>query len=147
MRREGVAALFALAFGLAMVAGVIYTIHLVGAEVMATLLMVLAGALGTALVLAALALPIRAWRKNDNAVIERHYHDGTRTIVKEIRDGRVVEPKLYQLPAPPQNAGAFPELLRAAYQAGMLQQQGPIEAGYREVEPVELDEWEGEIRP
>ena len=107
------------------VAGTIYTIHLIGADTVAFLASTLVGAVATAIVLAALALPIRAWRKNDSPpVVERHhYHDGTRTIVKEVRlDGRAVEaPKLYQLPPPAQNPGAFPELLRAAYQAGSLQ--------------------------
>ncbi len=144
MKKDGVIALLALVLALGVVAGAIYTISLVGAEVMTTLLMVLTGAMGTALVLAALALPIWAWRRTDNRVIERHYHGETKTVVKEVHDGRVVEPKLYQLPAPPQDAGLFPELLRAAYQAGMLRQQrGP---GAEEVRPAELD-WDGEIRP
>ncbi|GAB4521537.1 MAG: hypothetical protein Kow0047_32460 [Anaerolineae bacterium] len=109
---EGLAFLGIVIFG-ASIAGTVYTIYLVGAETMRTVLLVMAGAISTAIILAALSLPIRAWRKNDAAPVEKHY------IKETVLDGRVPQSpdvKLLQLPAPP--SAGFPELLRAAYQAG-----------------------------
>lgn len=69
-------------------------------------------------------------------------------MVKETRvlDGRVAEaPKLY--PLPPQPAGAFfPELLRAAYRAGMF--NAPAADVYTEpaeAKTLSADGWDGDI--
>jgi len=123
--------------------------------------LIFVGGLTLALVIGASALPIRAWRRNDNPpVIERHFTDGTKTIVKETRviDGRTAQTdiKLLQMPAQPQ-AGAFPELLRAAYAAGHTALPGPRPPAYAEAElpAVDLaggtewetvDGWDGDIR-
>ena len=53
--------------------------------------------------------------------------------------GLAPQVKLLQLPAAPQG-GAFPELLRAAYQAGTLRgapQEPPIDAELRELGPAD----------
>ena len=98
-------------------------VWLIGADTLRTLALILTGAVALAVILAASALPLRAWRKRDPSGEAHHYHDGTRVIEKvHTIDGRAVtspEVKLLQLPAQPQG-GAWPELLRAAYTAGTL---------------------------
>jgi hypothetical protein len=94
------------------------------------------------------APPIRAWRRRDPTGETHHYHDGTRTVVKETRvlDGRVAEtPKFY--PVPPQPAGAFfPELMRAAYRAGMLNAPATEATSERSnISALPSDSWDGDI--
>jgi|GEM_PF-777677 len=152
---------FLIALGLALVVALGLAVWLLGGDRLMTLALILIIALGLALVLAAAALPIRAWRRRDPTGETHHYHDGTHTVVKETRvlDGRVAEaPKLY--PLPPQPAGAFfPELLRTAYRAGML--SAPATDVYTAAEkrlsdvytePAEAkalppDGWDGDITP
>lgn len=144
------------ALALALVGGVIYALWLVGREVVATLAGVLVGGIAAAVVLAALALPIRAYRKNDAPpVIERHYRDGTRTVERHTIDGRAPaqnDIRLLQLPAANQ-AAAFPELLRASYRAGLLAapngEANPQTVELREVDPATVSgaDWFGELRP
>ena len=76
-----------------------------------------------AAIIAASALPIRAAKKKD-PTNETRVLDGTRTVIRETKvlDGRAMtspEVKLLQIPAQPAG-GAWPELLRASYQAGLL---------------------------
>lgn len=139
-------------FALALIAGAITTAVLLGRDLLFILASVIVSALSIAVVIGAAALAIRAYRRNDNPpMIEHHYHDGTRTVIKETRvlDGREVttpEVKLLQLPAQAQ-AGAFPELLHAAFQAGALrgaapiQAEPPIEAEVTEIDPGNPSAW------
>jgi len=100
------------------------SVWLIGAETLRNVAYILAGAVALALILASSALPIRAAKKRDMTGEANHYyHDGTRTVEKiHTIDGRAVtspEVKLLQLPQQP-TGGAWPELLRASYQAGLL---------------------------
>ena len=155
-RRGGLGEKLVVALALALVAGALLSVWLIGSDTLKTMGLILVGAVAFALVIGSLALPIRAWRRKD--FVGDHYHtDGTRTIVKETRvlDGRVAEgPKLYQLPAQPQGT-AFPDLLRAAYAAGARALPAPGsrptggEADYAESDLREVDlgaEWDGDIR-
>lgn len=142
---------FLLALGLALVIGAALGVWLLGSERLMTLALILVIGLALALVMAAASLPIRAYRRRDMTGETHHIHDGTKTIVREVRilDGRQVtapEVKLLQLPAQAQG-GAFPELLRAAYQAGTLgnpaqrQAEAPIDADLPEVDPEDSAGW------
>jgi hypothetical protein len=152
-----------IALVVALIAVLGFAIYLIGSERLYTLALILVSGLVLAVIIAACAVAIRAWRKNDAPpVIERHFTDGTKTIIRETRvlDGRTIEaPKIYQLPAAPQG-GQFPELLRAAYQAGRISPQSSVlgqpTSGYRptsddseaELQPLDLgdeDGWLGDI--
>lgn len=135
-----------------------FAIWQIGSEFLRTLMLILTVAVALALVIVASAVAIRAWRRKD--FTGDHFHtDGTRTIVKETRvlDGRQpaqTDIKVLQMPQAAQ-AGAFPELLRAAYQSGMRSlpagsAAGPLN-GYHEAELPEVDfddseGWSGDIR-
>jgi len=130
-------------------------VWLIGADRLFILALIFVCALGLAAILAASALPLRAWRKRDLTGEAHHYHDGTRTIEKvHTIDGRAVtspEVKLLQLPAQPQG-GAWPELLRAAYTAGALgsgQQPGATVVRGQDLAEYDLtgdgDGWAGDI--
>ena len=114
--------LLAAAFGLAL----IFAMWQIGAGALRDLGLILVIGITLALVIGASALPIRAWRRRD--FTGDHYHtDGTKTVIRETRilDGRQLtqpEIKLLQMPAQPQGA-LYPELLRAAYQAGRISPQ------------------------
>lgn len=129
-------------------AGLIFGLWLVGGETLRTVLLLLAGAVALALIIGAAALPIRAWRRNDAqpVVKEHYYHDGqTKVIERHTIDGRTVEgPKLYQLPAAP-NGAAFPELLRAAWQAGQLTARRADETVDGEGHALTPDDWGGPL--
>jgi len=151
--KDEVTRAFLVVFGLTAVAMGVLAIWLIGSEMLATLALVFVSGLTLALIIVASAFPIRAWRKNDSPpVIERRIHDGTRTIVRETKmiDGRQALPpevKLLQLPAGNQ-AGAFPELLRASYRAGIRVAQSPeppVEAEVQELDPGEPAGWDGPI--
>jgi hypothetical protein len=99
------------------------SVWLIGADRLFILALILVGSVGLAAVIAASALPIRAAKKRDMTG-ETRVLDGTRTVIRETKvlDGRAVtspEVKLLQLPQQP-TGGAWPELLRASYQAGLL---------------------------
>lgn len=133
---------------LALVVGLGVAIWLIGEETLQKLAWVLVVAIALALVLGVSALPIRAWRRKDAepVQIEHHYHDGTTKVIeRHTIDGRPVaaapEVKLLQLPAQQNGGGAFPEMLRAAYRAGMLT-EGPAQFG--PVQDVGAT-WDGEI--
>ena len=135
---------------LALVFGAGLSVWLLGRDRVMTLALILIICLGLAVVIGASSLPIRAYRRRDMTGETHYVHDGTRTVVKEtkILDGRAIEaPKIYQLPAA-QQGGAFPEILRAAFQAGALAprgsatQEAPIDAEVRE---LTADGWDGDI--
>ena len=152
---------FLLAAAVAMLAALGVFLFLVGAETLRLVALVIGGAVALAVILGASALPIRAYRRKDMTGETHHYHEGTKTIVKETRvlDGRAIEaPKIYQLPAQPQG-GAFPELLRAAFQAGALT-DGRASRGVHDYQPAQpdrelreldldpdVDGWEGDVTP
>ena len=122
----------------ALVGGVIFAINLIGSVALTALAFLLVGGMALTGVLAASALPIRAWRKNDARPIERQ-------IIREVRilDNRPAP--VPQLPAPTQPPfGVFPELLRASYQAGALNNR-PGEVVDGEVRQMPADGWDGEI--
>lgn len=138
---------------LAMIGGVIYALWLIGREGVLVLAGVFTGGVVLAALTAASALPIRAYRKNDSPpVVEHHYHDGTRTVEKiHTLDGRMPgggDIRLLQLPQTGA-AGAFPELLRASYRAGLLaapngnQVDQPQSGELRELDPAN-PEWANE---
>jgi len=143
-----------------------FMVWLIGADLF-ILAAVLTGAVGMAAIIAASALPIRAWRKQDMTGEANHYyHDGTRTVEKvHTIDGRTAnnDIRLLQLPAAGQ-ATAYPELLRASYRAGLLAAPGgeqPQPAELRQVDPAtttaddwnysiaggDFNDWNGTLRP
>jgi hypothetical protein len=141
-------AILTLALAVAAVLGV----YLIGGDRLFILAAVFIGGLVLAGLIAASALPIRAWRKNDSPpVVEKHvYHEGRQIIRERVIDGRqptAPEVRLLQLPAQASAMGVFPELLRAAYQAGALQPpaaraEQPMAAEPGEPDP---DAWSGDI--
>jgi hypothetical protein len=139
MNERDVSGLYAI-LGLALAMTFGFGLWLIGGPTLRIVALIVGACGGVALLAVGAALVIRAWRKNDNppAVIERHY-----TLERHTLDGRQIEaPKLYQLSAPP-SGGAFPDLLRAAYQAGALRpQEPPVDGQARELSP---DEWDGHI--
>ena len=149
---------FYIVLGLALVAGMILAVWLIGSERLATLALILVIALAVAGVIAASALPIRAYRKRDltGETIHR-YHDGTKTVIKETRviDGRQTAPevKLLQLPQAQGSGALFPELLRASYRAGMLgagQDPTDVVDGKRPIHrlgEIDANGWGGRIDP
>ena len=163
MRNETVSGL-GTALALALIAGALLAVWLIGSDTLRTLGLILIIGLTLAAVIGASALPIRAWRRRDHTGETHYVHEGTKTIVRETRilDGRTIEaPKIYQLPAAPQG-GAFPELLRAAYAAGRIgphsSSLGQPPRGYQatpdysegEITEVDLgadDGWSGDITP
>lgn len=123
------------ALALALVGGALLTVWLVR-DALVVLAAVFVGGLVVAGITAAAALPIRAWRKNDAAPIEKQ-------VIREVRviDSR---PPAVQLPAPAQPYGVFPELLRASYRAGLLAQPGAVvDAQVRQLPAG--DGWDGDI--
>lgn len=161
MKNETVSGL-GIALALALIAGALLAVWLIGSDTLRTLGLILIIGLTLAAVIGASALPIRAWRRKDHTGETHYVHEGTKTIVRETRilDGRAIEaPKIYQLPAAPQG-GAFPELLRAAYAAGRIgpsSSLGQQPRGYQpgpdysegEITEVDLgdDGWSGDITP
>lgn len=144
--------LLILTVAVALLGALLLAVWLIGADRLYVLALILGGALALAIVLGAAALPIRAYKRRDNTGEVHHYHDGTKTIVRErILDGQAPEVKLLQLPAQPQG-GAFPELLRAAYQAGALTDRRNVGDPWqdRELREIDLDPdregWEGDIK-
>lgn len=134
--------------GLALAGALGWGLYLIGGETLRTVAIILAVSLGLALLIGAGAVFARAWRKNDAPpIVEKHfYHDGTRTIERHTIDGTQQKPVLYQLPAQ-QGGPAFPDVLRAAYTAGLLtsgKREEPIEGQAREL-PPDPDEWGGPI--
>lgn len=150
--RSGSAALqVGLLLAAAVTAMMVFAIWQIGSEFLRTLALILVAALAIGIVLVASALPIRAWRRRD-ATGETRIMDGTKTVIRETRviDGRSIEaPKLYQLPSQAQGA-MFPDLLRAAMQAGAIGSRSQaanneyIEAEVHELGP-EPEGWDGDI--
>jgi len=145
---NGLVVFFGLVFGLAVVAGVIWVAWLVR-DVLSGVVFVLVGGLVLAVLLAASALPIRAWKRTDGKPIERehYYHDGTVTKETRILDGRTQgEIKLLQLPPSPQSAGLLTaDMLRAAFLAGTLRlPDGRTTTSTGEDEGPE--DWDGTVR-
>jgi len=123
---------------LAVVGGVIFGLWLIGREAVMVLAGLLVGGLALAGIIAASALPIRAWRKNDAKPIERQ-------VIREVRILDSRPQPVPQLPPPTQPPfGVFPELLRASYQAGRLSAR-PGEAIDAEVRELPADGWDGDI--
>lgn len=143
MKNETVSGL-GIALALALITAAVLTVYLLGADRLFILAVILVGGLVVAGSIAASALAIRAYRKNDSPpVIEKHiYHEGRQIIRERVIEGRQVtapEVKLLQLPAQA-HGGAFPELLRAAYQAGTLRvapPAAPVDAELRELDPLD----------
>ena len=133
---------------LALVGGLVYIAYLLGGDTLTWLAFLAVGGAVAALLVFASAFPIKAWRSNQQPE-QHHFH------TKEVRilDGRRSEaPKLYQLPAQPQS-GLFPEMMRAAYQAGLLGTgERPPEAPAEDLVDPEMREldpgaWQGDITP
>jgi hypothetical protein len=149
---------FFIALGLAIVVALALAVWLIGASTLQTIALILGAGAAVAAILAASALPIRAYRRRDQTGETHYVHDGTKTIVRETRilDGRQVtaqEVKLLQLPAQA-NGGAYPELLRAAFAAGTMrlpaqrQETAVPDQDLAELDLTgDLDGWGGEIRP
>lgn len=132
-----VLAIMAVAAVLALIGGVIYALWLIGAETTRALaFLLLGGGLLVGLVWAA-QFPLRAWRSNQQP--ERHiYHDR----VREIHHVPVPDPRVTpSLPTmrPAETPPAYPELLRAAFLAGVYGSQATAPAA-----SIELAPWDGE---
>jgi hypothetical protein len=133
------------ALAVALVGGALLAVWLIGAETLRIMGLVLIGGLALAGIVAATALPIRAWRKRDGVPIEKHvFHEGRQVIRERVIDSR---PALPVLPGPQQAPfGVFPELLQASYRAGLLAQPGAVvDAEVRALGPA--DGWNGDIAP
>lgn len=129
---------------LALIGGVIYALWLIGAETTRALaFLLLGGGLLVGLVWAA-QFPLRAWRSNQQP--ERHiYHDR----VREIHHVPVPDPRVAPaLPALPEarsfeSPPAYPELLRAAFLAGLYGSQIGAQGTATELAPWDAgDDWE-----
>lgn len=152
MKSESPLAPFLVILALALAVAAALGVYLIGGDRLFLLAAVFVGGLVSAGVIAASALLIRAWRKNDSPpVVEKHvYHEGRQIIRERVLDGRqpmAPEVRLLQLPAQASAMGVFPELLRAAYQAGALQpptarSEQPMDAELREPGP---DDWSGDM--
>jgi len=132
--------IMAVAAVLALIGGVIYALWLIGAETARSLaFLLLGGGLLVGLVWTA-QFPLRAWRSNQQP--ERHiYHDRVREIHHvPVPDPRVT-PSLPALPTmrPAEIPPAYPELLRAAFLAGVYGSQVSAPAASTELAP-----WDGE---
>lgn len=145
MSRSGrILALLAAAAALALIVGVIYALWLLGAEtVRALAFLLLGGGLVVGLAWAA-QFPLRAWRSNQQP--ERHvYHDRVREIHHvPVPDPRV-PPALPALPAARalESPPAYPELLRAAFLAGVYGSQVGAQGTSAELGPWHADDdWE-----
>ena len=129
---------------LALIGGVIYALWLIGAETARALaFLLLGGGLLVGLVWAA-QFPLRAWRSNQQP--ERHiYHDRVREIHHvPVPDSRVT-PALPTLPAARslESPPAYPELLRAAFLAGVYGSQISAQGASTELAPWDTaDDWE-----
>jgi hypothetical protein len=135
-----VLAIIAVAAVLALIGGVIYALWLIGAETARALaFLLLGGGLLVGLVWAA-QFPLRAWRSNQQP--ERHiYHDRVREIHHvPVPDSRVT-PALPTLSTPRslESPPAYPELLRAAFLAGVYGSQVGVQGASTELAP-----WDGE---
>lgn len=128
---------------LAMITAAGMTVWLLGTERLFVLALILVCGLVVVGVILAAGVVVRQYRRNDAPpVIERHFHhDGTRTIEKVIDSRPIAALPQWQTPQLPAY-GAFPELLRAAYQAGALPTRDAVDAEVREAG----EEWGGEIR-
>ena len=155
MKDSPVGLYIVIALSIALAGTLAFGLWLIGAATLKTIALILSVAGSLALLIGASALPIRAWRRRDDApVVEHYYHDGTRTVERHTLDGRSVEaPRLLQLPAPAQSAG-FPELLQAAYRAGAAKAGEPQRQDLpltlwpaQELRDVDPSGWSGEIRP
>lgn len=125
-----------MALALALVGGALLTVWLVR-DALVVLAAVFVGGLVVVGIIAAAALPIRAWRKNDAAPIEKQ-------VIREVRVIDRTPAAAVQLPAPAQPYGVFPELLRASYRAGLLAQPGDVvNAEVRQLSAG--DGWDGDI--
>lgn len=117
-------ALLSAAAALALIVGVIYALWLMGAATTRALaFLLLGGGLLVGLVWAA-QFPLRAWRSNQQP--ERHvYHDRVREIHHVPVPDPTVTPALPALPAArsAETPPAYPELLRAAFLAGVYGSQ------------------------
>ena len=142
--RSGYELLFVL--GLALAGMLAFAIWMIGADTMRLLAKVFVACLCVALVMVAVAFPIRMWKKKDALPQVEHYdHDGTR-VERTIEGGRTTQPVLYQMPNVKESA-MFPELLRAAYGAG-LQRQLPAEPvePQQTYPPADDGDWQGVMR-
>lgn len=113
---------------------------LIGAETLRVMGLVLVSGLVLCGVLVAVAVVVRAYRRNDAQPIERQV----------IRETRIIDsrpPAPYQLPAPQATPfGVFPELLRAAYRSGALSSGSDVvDAEVRSLPAP--GEWGGDITP
>jgi hypothetical protein len=154
------AKLFLLAVAAAILAAMVLAVWLIGEGTLRNLAYIFVGGLVLAAIIASSALPIRAHRKRDMTG-ETRILDGTRTIVRETKvlDGRApaqTDVKLLQLPQQPQG-GAWPELLRASWQAGLLANprqgagNGASSANGQDLAEFDFrgggDSWDGDITP
>ncbi|OQA40368.1 MAG: hypothetical protein BWY52_02883 [Chloroflexi bacterium ADurb.Bin325] len=120
-----VLAIMVAAVVLALIGGAVYALWLIGAETTRVLaFLLLGGGLLVGLVWAA-QFPLRAWRSNQQP--ERHvYHDRVREIHHVPVPDPAAPPALPALPAarPVETPPVYPELLRAAFLAGVYGSQG-----------------------
>ena len=129
---------------LALIGGVIYALWLIGAGTARALaFLLLGGGLLVGLMWAA-QFPLRAWRSNQQP--ERHvYHDRVREIHHVPRPDPRVTPSLPALPTarPVETPPAYPELLRAAFLAGVYGSQISAQGASTELAPWDAgDDWE-----
>jgi hypothetical protein len=123
-----------------------FAIWMIGADTMRLLAKVFVACLCVALIMMAVAFPIRMWKKKDALPqVEHYYHDGTR-VERTIEGGRTTQPVLYQMPNMREQP-MFPELLRAASGAG-LQRQLPAEPvePTQTYPPADENDWQGQMR-
>ncbi len=140
MKRDVVAVGLILA-ALGIVASVLRFIDLIGSESLRTLAYVgLGGVLAVGLVLAI------GWAASRILSATRPVQPEKQTVIRErIIDNRQHAPMIYQLPQQP-NAGAFPELLRAAYQAGQLRLPSTTKPADMPDQDAQADDWPGNIQ-
>lgn len=127
----------------ALVAALGVGLWLIGAETLQVMGLIFVSGLVAVGLVVAVAVLVRAYRRQDALPIERQVIRETRII-----DSREPAPQLPS--ATPSPFGVFPELLRASYRAGLLTGQDGrgevLEAEVRQL-PAHGQSWNGDIIP
>lgn len=145
MKIEKVTTAFVVIIAIGVLAAIGIVLYRLDVDEIYTLALIGIGGVVLALIVAAAAFPIKAHRSGGPRERERIIERDRHTIE---HDGRVPEaPKIHLLDRQQGMHGAFPDLLRAAYLAGVRgltheQEQETVDGEVRDL----TDEWRGEIR-
>jgi len=117
MKASKAAGFLVIGLFLALAGGLIYALHLIGAETLARLATIAVIGAALATVIAASSFPIRAWRSNIQPEKERHYHTKETRVIEHRPSAPAQMPPA--LPEP--SMAIFPAMIGAAYREGLIQ--------------------------